>query len=128
VFPPGRRAALDELGERSWTVLTAYVKGVVFVALVDAVGIGLGLLIIGVPLAFTWGVLAFVTNYIPNIGFLLGLVPPTLIALLATAIDTWLAALIVTVVYAAIAAVLALGGKKQVEAGTPPAPERAKKP
>ena len=43
----------------------------------------IGLLIIGVPLAFTWGVLAFVTNYIPNIGFLIGLVPPALIALLA---------------------------------------------
>ena len=41
-----------------------------------------GLLIIGVPLAFTWGVLAFVTNYIPNIGFVIGLVPPALIALL----------------------------------------------
>ena len=40
------------------------------------------LLFIGVPLAITWGVLAFVTNYIPNIGFLIGLVPPTLIALL----------------------------------------------
>jgi AI-2 transport protein TqsA len=29
-----------------------------------------------------WGVLAFVTNYIPNIGFILGVIPPTLIALL----------------------------------------------
>ena len=40
------------------------------------------LLIIGVPLAFTWGVLAFVTNYIPNIGFLIGMLPPAIIALL----------------------------------------------
>jgi predicted PurR-regulated permease PerM len=29
-----------------------------------------------------WGVLAFVTNFIPNIGFVIGLVPPALIALL----------------------------------------------
>ena len=42
LFPPARRPALDELGERSWRVLSAYVKGVVFVAFVDAVGIGLG--------------------------------------------------------------------------------------
>lgn len=42
----------------------------------------IGLLIIGVPLAFTWGVLAFVTNYIPNIGFIIGVIPPALIALL----------------------------------------------
>ena len=37
---------------------------------------------LGVPLALVWGVLAFVTNYIPNIGFVLGLVPPALFALL----------------------------------------------
>ena len=29
-----------------------------------------------------WGLLAFVTNYIPNVGFLIGLVPPALLALL----------------------------------------------
>ena len=34
------------------------------------------------PLFVTWGVLAFVTNYIPNIGFILGVIPPALIALL----------------------------------------------
>ena len=38
-------------GERAWTVLTAYTRGVVFVATVDAVLIGAALLIIGVPLA-----------------------------------------------------------------------------
>ena len=37
---------------------------------------------LGVPAAFVWGVLAFVTNFIPNIGFVIGLVPPALIALL----------------------------------------------
>ena len=58
-----------------WIVTTVF--GFI-VAVLDVVA----LLIIGVPLAFTWGVLAFVTNYIPNIGFLIGLVPPTLIALL----------------------------------------------
>lgn len=57
--------------------------------------------------------------------FAVGALTATLIALLATALATWLAALIVTVVYAIVAAVLALTAKKQVEAGTPPAPERA---
>ncbi|GAA0974015.1 Putative transport protein YhhT [Nocardioides aquaticus] len=37
---------------------------------------------IGVPGAFVWGVLAFVTNFIPNIGFVIGVVPPALIGLL----------------------------------------------
>jgi hypothetical protein len=57
--------------------------------------------------------------------FALGALTTAFIALLATAVDTWIAALIVTVVYAAVAGVLALTGKKQVEQGTPPAPERA---
>jgi predicted PurR-regulated permease PerM len=60
---------------RYWIVTTVF--GLI-VAILDVVG----LLIIGVPLYFTWGVLAFVTNYIPNIGFLLGVIPPALIALL----------------------------------------------
>jgi membrane protein len=44
---------------------------------------------------------------------------------LAEAVDGWLAALIVAVVYAAIAGVLALTGKKKVEEAGPPIPERA---
>jgi MFS family permease len=49
----------------------------------------------------------------------------TLILILATALDPWLGALIVAVVYGAVAAVLALTGKKQVETASPPVPERA---
>jgi uncharacterized membrane protein YqjE len=49
----------------------------------------------------------------------------TLILLLALAMDAWLAALIVTVVLFAIAGVLALLGKKQVDQATPMAPEMA---
>ena len=47
-----------------------------------------------------------------------------LVALLATGLDVWLSALIVTVVYAAIAGVLALMGKKKVQQATPPVPEQ----
>jgi hypothetical protein len=57
--------------------------------------------------------------------FAIGALTATLILLLGTAIDAWVAALIVTVVYALIAGALALTGKKQVEEGTPPVPERA---
>lgn len=35
-----------------------------------------------VPLPLLWGLLALITNYIPNIGFVVGLVPPALLALL----------------------------------------------
>jgi len=75
-----------------WVVTTIF--GLI-VAVIDVVA----LLIIGVPLALTWGVLAFVTNYIPNIGFLLGLIPPTLIALLD---GGWGAALAVIIAYSAV--------------------------
>ncbi|AZG48709.1 AI-2E family transporter [Gordonia insulae] len=38
--------------------------------------------LIGVPLPVLWGLLSFITNYIPNIGFVIGLIPPALLALL----------------------------------------------
>jgi len=74
-----------------WIVTTVFGF---LVAVLDVVG----LLIIGVPLALTWGVLAFVTNYIPNIGFVLGLIPPALIALLDGGAASALAVVIVYVV------------------------------
>ena len=37
---------------------------------------------LGIPGAFVWGVLAFVTNFIPNIGFVIGVIPPAIIGLL----------------------------------------------
>lgn len=46
------------------------------------------------------------------------------IMLIGTALDGWIAALIVGVVLLAVAGVLALLGRKQVQAATPPAPER----
>lgn len=55
----------------------------------------------------------------------LGALTATLILALDTAMDAWLAALIVTVAYGAIAGMLALVGKRRVESGTPPVPERA---
>lgn len=57
--------------------------------------------------------------------FGLGTLITTIILALALAVDAWLAALIVTIVLLAVAAVLALVGKKEVTAATPAAPERA---
>jgi uncharacterized membrane protein YqjE len=56
--------------------------------------------------------------------YMVGTLLATIIAALSLAMDTWLAALIVTVVLGAIAAVLALQGKNKVQAATPAAPER----
>jgi uncharacterized membrane protein YqjE len=53
-----------------------------------------------------------------------GALTTCLIALLATAMATWVAALIVAVVYGAIAAVLALQGKNKIQEAGPPAPQQ----
>ena len=49
----------------------------------------------------------------------------TLILALATAVPAWLAALIITAAYGAVAGVAALLGKRKVDEGTPAVPERA---
>lgn len=59
---------------RYWIVTTIF-------GLIVGVLDGIALVILGVPLAWTFAVLSFVTNYIPNIGFVIGLLPPTLMAL-----------------------------------------------
>jgi hypothetical protein len=56
--------------------------------------------------------------------YALGALTACAILALATAVDAWLAALIVTVVWAAIAGVLALTGKNRVQQGSPPVPEQ----
>lgn len=77
---------------RYWVVSTVF--GVIC-AILDVIALAW----LNVPMAITFGVLAFVTNYIPNIGFVIGLVPPALMALLA---EGPRAALWVVVVYCVI--------------------------
>ena len=93
-----RPQVADALTEFAHSVRLYWVVTTVFGLLVAVIDV-VALLIISVPLALTWGVLAFVTNYIPNVGFLIGLLPPTLIALLD---GGWGAALAVIIVYTAI--------------------------
>jgi VIT1/CCC1 family predicted Fe2+/Mn2+ transporter len=52
------------------------------------------------------------------------LIAGAVVALLATAIPTWLAALIVAVVYAALAGALAVAGRGRIQKAAPPAPEQ----
>jgi uncharacterized membrane protein YqjE len=56
----------------------------------------------------------------------LGALTACFILALDKAMEAWLAALVVTVVYAAIAGVLALTGKSKVKEATPPVPEQAR--
>lgn len=75
-----------------------WVVSSVFGAIVAALDIA-ALVWLNVPLALVWGLLSFLTNYIPNIGFVIGIVPPTLMGLLAGGPQT---ALLVVVAYGVI--------------------------
>ena len=59
---------MQQAGEESWRVLTHYVRGVVLVAVVDAVGIAIALWLIGVPLVAPLAILTFFAAFIPVIG------------------------------------------------------------
>jgi predicted PurR-regulated permease PerM len=72
-----------------WVVTTVF-------GLIIAFFDGLVLVILDVPLAWIWALLSFLTNYIPNIGFVIGLAPPALLALIA---HDWQTMLIVIVAY-----------------------------
>jgi AI-2 transport protein TqsA len=77
-------------GTRSYLLVST-----VFGAIV-AFGDWIALSIMGIPAAAVWGLLAFVTNYVPNIGFVLGVIPPALLGLLA---GGWGELIAVVVVY-----------------------------
>jgi predicted PurR-regulated permease PerM len=83
---------IAEVSSRSWRTLSAYVSSQATVALVDAGFIGLGLWILGVPLALPLAVLIFFAGFLPVIGAVATGFLATLVALLS---DGWVTALIV---------------------------------
>ena len=74
---------------RYWLVTSLF-------GLIVAVLDGIALVLVGVSLPLVWVVLSFITNYIPNVGFFIGLIPPALLALLEKGPT---AALIVVIAY-----------------------------
>jgi putative heme transporter len=63
-----RRRRTIELAERLWDTLGRYIRGLLLVALIDAVGIGLGLVLLGVPLALPLAVLVYLGAFVPVVG------------------------------------------------------------
>ena len=59
LFPRDARARANGAGYRAWHTLISYVRATLAVAFVDAVGIGVGAALLGVPLALPLGVLVF---------------------------------------------------------------------
>ena len=64
---PGRQR-VHEAGRRGLVTLTAFTRTQILVALIDAVGIGLGALILGLPLVVPLAVLVFLASFIPFVG------------------------------------------------------------
>jgi predicted PurR-regulated permease PerM len=71
----------EALGHFAWGTRQYLLVTTVF-GLIVAVLDSIALALLGIPLAITWGLLSFITNYIPNIGFILGVIPPALLGLL----------------------------------------------
>jgi putative heme transporter len=67
-FSPRVQRTVDRVGRRGWVTLGAYFRGVVTVGVFDGVMIGLGLVIVGVPLAGTLALLIFTLSFIPIAG------------------------------------------------------------
>ncbi|KQR21335.1 AI-2E family transporter [Microbacterium sp. Leaf151] len=80
------------IGDKTVTVLGSYVRGTASVAAVDAIGIGVGLAILQVPLALPLAVLVFLLAFIPIVG---AVTAGILAALVALVTNGWVVALIV---------------------------------
>ncbi|MFJ8208456.1 AI-2E family transporter [Streptomyces sp. NPDC096033] len=68
LVPSPARPGVAGAGPRAWRTLTAYVRGTVLVALIDAVFIGLGLYFLKVPMAVPLAVFIFLFAFIPLVG------------------------------------------------------------
>lgn len=70
-MPRRRQPVVDAAGRRTWWLLGRYLRGVVIIGLVDAVGIGVGLIIVGVPHVVPLVVLTFFGGFFPIVGAIL---------------------------------------------------------
>jgi len=83
IFPANVREKVRDAGRAGFGSLIGYVRATFLVALVDAVGIGTGLAIMGVPLALPLASLVFLGAFIPLVGAVLSGFLAVVVALLA---------------------------------------------
>jgi predicted PurR-regulated permease PerM len=82
-FTGARYERARRVGDRVVHTLGGYVRGTASVAAVDAIGIGVGLAIVGVPLALPLAVVVFITAFIPIVGATAAGILAALVALVA---------------------------------------------
>jgi predicted PurR-regulated permease PerM len=99
IVPVNIRDRVNVAGRRGFSSLVSYVRATAEVAVVDAVGIGVGIAIVGVPLAAPLGALVFLAAFVPIVGAVIAGAVAVLVALVAKGL---LAALIVLLIVIAV--------------------------
>ncbi|MBT2390933.1 AI-2E family transporter [Streptomyces sp. ISL-1] len=95
LVPAQAREGVAGAGPRAWGTLTAYVRGTVIVALIDAIFIGLGIYFLDVPMAVPLAVFIFLFAFIPLVGAVVSGALAVVVALVTQGVFTALMVLIV---------------------------------
>jgi predicted PurR-regulated permease PerM len=95
LFPRAARPAADGAGRAGWATVVNYARTQLLVATIDAIGIGVGALLLGVPLAIPVAVLVFLGAFVPIVG---AVVTGALAVFLALVYNGWWIALWMLVV------------------------------
>lgn len=95
LVPAQARPGVAGAGPRAWRTLTAYVRGTVIVALIDAIFIGLGIWFLDVPMAVPLAVFIFLFAFIPLVGAVVSGALAVVVALVTEGVFTALMVLIV---------------------------------
>lgn len=98
LFPHSARVAVNGAGAAGWRTIVNFARTQLIVATIDAVGIGLGAFLLGVPLSIPIGVLVFLGSFIPIVGAVLTGAVAVLIALMYN--GPWIALWMLVVVLA----------------------------
>lgn len=95
LVPAAARPGVAGAGPRAWRTLTAYVRGTVLVALIDAIFIGLGIYFLNVPMAVPLAVFIFLFSFIPLVGAVASGALAVLVALVTQGVFTAIMTLVV---------------------------------
>ena len=88
-FSPERAAAIIDITNTIGRQIGAYLGALFVISFVTGLCVWGALAWLGVEFAFTWGLLAFVLNFIPTIGSIVASIPPVLMALAQHAPELW---------------------------------------
>lgn len=99
IAPRRARPALDGAGHSGWTTLVNFVRMQVFVAFIDAVGIGLGAALLQLPLVVPIAVLVFLGSFIPIVG---AVATGALAVIVAFIYNGWVAGLVMLLIVIAV--------------------------